>query len=197
MTAMVLSAFAAAQYEDDERYSQRGDGRQAHQYGYQSGYRDGYSKGRHEGRENDPGDINSRDLRNATRGYQQWMGPVDYFRDGYRDGYRSGFRAGYQAINGGWGDRSGENNGGYYPSGGYNQQPYGQYENSAYQIGYNDGASVALADAHQGKPYNANPRGHYDDMDHGYRREYGDKNAYKQQYASGYQAGYQSGMGRY
>lgn len=184
-----LSSFAAAQYDDDDRYYQGGSGEQARQYGYQSGYRDGYWKGQHEGRENDPGDINVRDLREATHGYQPWMGPVWYFRDGYRNGYRNGFRAGYQAGNSGW---SRDDDARYYPNSGYGQQ----YGASAYQIGYQDGASVAREDAAYGKPYNPRPRGRYDDMDHGYRREYGNKGAYKAQYANGYREGYQSAIGR-
>ena len=35
-------------------------------------------------------------------------------------------------------------------------------------------------------------------MDHGYRREYGDKNYYKSQYATGYRTGYENAFrGRY
>lgn len=194
-TAPLLGSFATAQYDDEDRYSQRGGGQQARQYGYQSGYRDGYSKGKHEGRENDPGDINVGDLQDATRGYQRWMGPVRYFQDGYRDGYRSGFQSGYQAVNRG-GNRGDE--GGYYPSGSYDQgSQYGQYGNSAYEVGYQDGSSVAREDAQSGKPYNPQPRGRYDDMDHGYRSEYGNKEAYRAQYANGYRVGYESGAGRY
>ncbi len=59
---------------------------------------------------------------------------------------------------------------------------------------------MAREDIAKGKPYNPNPRGRYDDEDHGYRREYGrreygDKNAYKAQYANGYRAGYESVFG--
>ncbi len=109
-TALLLSTLAVAQYDEDDRYSQ-GSSDQASQYGYQVGFRDGYSKGRHEGRENDPNDINSWALQNATHGYQLWMGPVQYFRVGYQDGYLNGFRSGYQAVNGVSED---EDSGGYY-----------------------------------------------------------------------------------
>src|SRR5947209_381984 len=47
-----------------------------------------------------------------------------------------------------------------------------------------------------GKRFNPNPRGPYDDKDHGYQRVYGDKNAYKTQYTNGYRAGYQSNFNR-
>jgi hypothetical protein len=186
VAVVAFSNLAVAQYDDDERYEHRGYSNDARQYGYQSGYRDGYSKGRHEGRENDPGDVNTRALENATHGYQDWMGDVRYFQEGYRDGYQNGFRAGYQATNHRWGGNSGT----YYPSGAYGQT--GQYGDNAYQIGYSDGADVAREDAQYGKPYNSQPRGRYDDMDHGYRREYGSKDAYRSEYAQGYRAGYDS-----
>ena len=49
---------------------------------------------------------------------------------------------------------------------------------------------------YRNKTFNPEPRGRYDDRDHGYRREYGDKNFYRQQYTEGYRAGYQAGYDR-
>ena len=51
-----------------------------------------------------------------------------------------------------------------------------------YRIGYQDGMSQAREDAYRNKPFNPNPRGKYDDRDHGYRREFGNKSSYKAQY---------------
>jgi hypothetical protein len=194
---VVLSGFALAQRDadDDGYYSQRGYG-QAQQYGYQSGYRDGYSNGQHEGRERDPNDFQTPDWRQATRGYQSWMGPVQVFQNGYRDGYRSGFQAGFRSVNRGWGDGDRDDirpiyDGGRYPLGNWGRG------NVAYDFGYQDGALVAREDIAKNKPYNPNPRGPYDDQDHGYRSEYGSKDAYRAQYAGGYRAGYQSAFRRY
>ena len=200
---LVLSGLAFAQYRDgdeDEGGYYRGNAAQARQYGYQSGYRDGLSKGQHEGRENDPYDYQEPDWRQGTRGYQRWMGPVDAFQQGYRDGYQNGFRAGYRVNRG---DRDSDQygyNGGY--GGGYNgsyggwpngvYSPAGRYGSPAYQIGYQDGARVGREDNASRKPFNPNPRGAYDDEDHGYSNRYGSKSAYKAQYANGYRAGYQS-----
>jgi hypothetical protein len=204
---LVLSGFAFSQYrdgdEDDGGYYQQGNGAQARQYGYQNGYRDGLSKGQHEGEENDPYDYREPSWREATRGYERWMGPVQAFQNGYRDGYQTGFRAGYARVNRGWGDGDRDDrgyNGGYYPNAGY---PYGGYGNGtyypagrfgspAYQIGYQDGAQVGREDNASRKPFNPNPRGRYDDEDHGYSSRYGSKRAYQAQYANGYRAGYQS-----
>jgi flagellar biosynthesis/type III secretory pathway protein FliH len=99
---VACSAFSLAQYhDDDDGYYQRNLG-QAREYGYQQGYRDGYVKGTHEGRENDPNDFQNPGWRQATRGYQQWMGPVEVYQNAYRDGYENGFRAGYQSVSRGW-----------------------------------------------------------------------------------------------
>ena len=189
-----LSGAVLAQVDDDDYY-ERGDGVQARQYGYQNGYRDGYNKGRHEGRENDPNDYQTPDWRQASRGYQGWMGPIWVFQNAYRNGYQNGFRAGYLSVNRDWGDGNGDADD--YPavySGGYGGSWFG---NRAYQIGFRDGASVAREDAARGKPFNPNPRGRYDDEDHGYSSAYGNKSTYKAQYANGYRAGYESARDRY
>ena len=61
-----------------------------------------------------------------------------------------------------------------------------------YRTGFQDGMSQAREDMYRNKPFNASPRGKYDDRDHGYSREYGDRNSYKAQYTNGYRAGYES-----
>jgi hypothetical protein len=196
-TILALSGMSLAQYRDgdDDGYYQ-GDIGQARQYGIQQGYRDGYEKGRHEGRENDPNDYQDPDWRQATRGYQQWMGPVEVFQNAYREGYRNGFQAGYRSLNRGWGD--GDDDNGVYGHGGYihGESDHGYGRNMGYRIGYQDGINQAREDTSKNKPFNANPRGKYDDRDHGYRREYGDKSDYKAQYSDGYRAGYESAFRR-
>lgn len=183
-TVLTLGTWSFAQYY--ERNDYRGSVAQTQQYGYQSGYNDGIRKGRHEGRENDPYDYHTPDWRQATRGYQNWMGPVSVFQRGYQQGYAEGFRAGFAS------ERPGSR-GGYrddyrddYRPGAY------RYDNAGYSIGYQDGASVAREDMWKNKPFNPNPRGKYDDMDHGYQRAYGDRNYYKSQYAAGYRTGYEN-----
>jgi hypothetical protein len=198
---LMLTGFALAQRDrdddDDYNYNRHGSPAQAHQYGYENGYRDGLRKGEHEGRENDPGDFRSEEWRSASNGYQPWMGPFGRFRDGYQDGYRAGFQAGFQRTQWHERDRDRDDDGrydGYGPPWYGNGNPrYGGY--AGYSIGYRDGSSVAREDIAKGKPFNPNPRGPYDDEDHGYRSEYGSKSAYKSQYADGYRNGYQAVFG--
>lgn len=197
---VAFSGLSLAQHRDDDDdggHYQNNSG-QARQYGYQQGYRDGYAKGKHEGRENDPNDYQSPDWRQATRGYEQWMGPMQEFQNAYRNGYENGFRAGYQSLNRGWGygdeDRD---RGGYNRSGDvYDRADNGYDGNMGYRTGYQDGLSQAREDTYKNKRFNPNPRGKYDDRDHGYRREYGDKNSYKAEYSDGYRAGYEAGFRR-
>jgi len=183
---LTLGTCSFAQYYDRDGY--RGNVAQTQQYGYQTGYNDGVKKGRHEGHENDPYDYRMPDSRQATRGYQTWMGPLSVFQRGYQQGYAAGFRDGFNSERPGW--HEGYRND--YRPGAYS------YDNTGYNIGYQDGSSVAREDIWKNKPFNPNPRGKYDDMDHGYRREYGDKNYYKSQYAAGYRTGYENAFrGRY
>lgn len=63
---------------------------------------------------------------------------------------------------------------------------------AAREIGFQDGSQVAREDMWRGKPFNPNPRGRYDDADHGYRREYGDRHEYREHYSEAYREGYQN-----
>jgi hypothetical protein len=197
---LALGTFALAQDWDDNYY--RGNTAQTRQYGYESGFRDGEKRGRHEGRENDPYDYHTPDWRQATRGYKGWMGPMNVFQNGYQQGYADGFRSGFESERPGWrGDRDGDRD---YRYRNYGYSGNGYYGNNAYDsrvgydTGYQDGVTMAREDQYKNKPFNPNPRARFDDRDHGYRREYGDKNSYKAQYTDGYRAGYQATFnGRY
>src|SRR5689334_15518645 len=144
---VTCTALSVAQYHDADDYGayDQDNWRQARQYGYRQGYQDGLAKGRHEGRENDPNDYKNPNWRQATRGYEQWMGPVDAFQDGYRAGYQNGFRAGYHSVNDGWSDPDGDRDEPMYNRGRevYDQSGYGYGGNIAYRTGYQDGMSQA------------------------------------------------------
>ena len=66
---------------------------------------------------------------------------------------------------------------------------YGMHE--AREFGARDGASVARQDLWSRKPFNPNPRGRFDDADHGYRREFGSLHEYRERYTDAYRAAYQ------
>ena len=76
----------------------------------------------------------------------------------------------------------------------YDNRHYGfqRGRHVAREFGFRDGAQVAREDAWRGKPYNPYPRGRYDDADHGYRREFGNRHEYRERYTEAYRQGYES-----
>lgn len=80
----------------------------------------------------------------------------------------------------------------------YDRDNYGYYDRgdwhegmrAARQFGWRDGSQVAREDMWRNKPFNPNPRGPYDDADHGYRREYGSIREYREHYAQAYRDAY-------
>src|SRR5882757_5668846 len=124
---VALSGFALAQRDrDDQGYYRQDYGDQARQYGYQNGYNEGVQKGRHEGRERDPNDYQTPEGRQATRGYQRWMGSVEMYQRAYLQGYRNGFRSGYEQV----------------AQNGYNGYRGNAWESDGWRTGY-DGDGVA------------------------------------------------------
>jgi len=78
----------------------------------------------------------------------------------------------------------------------YNNDSYGRDNfrhgmRAARSFGFRDGSSVAREDSYRGKPFNPNPRGRFDDADHGYRRAFGNKHEYREHYSEAYREGYQ------
>jgi hypothetical protein len=80
----------------------------------------------------------------------------------------------------------------YYDRDDYRYHGFRRGIHAAREIGFRDGASVAREDMWRGKPFNPNPRGRYDDADHGYRREFGNKHEYREHYTEAYRAGYEN-----
>ena len=189
------SGVALAQWNIDDDYYYRSNGAEARERGYQNGYRDGMKQGRHEGREHDPEDFRVPDTSRASRGYRDWMGPIWVYQDAYQEGYLAGFRTGYNNEAGAWGREDGDVDN--YPAAYSGQYGGPEWSNRAYEFGFRDGVSMAREDTDRDKPYNANPRGRYDDKDHGYSDRYGSKSLYRAQYTEGYRAGYRSARGSY
>ncbi|HEY7351271.1 MAG TPA: hypothetical protein VH596_00765 [Terriglobales bacterium] len=73
----------------------------------------------------------------------------------------------------------------------YGRQDFRAGMRVARQFGFRDGNAVAREDMWRGKPFNPNPRGPYDDADHGYSRLYGSRHQYREAYAQAYREGYQ------
>ncbi|HXY49178.1 MAG TPA: hypothetical protein VEI01_06985 [Terriglobales bacterium] len=110
----------------------------------------------------------------------------DYYRSSPAEAQDSGYQNGYQQ-----GSREGFQSG--FASVAFRGPDGARYSGSVgYQIGYQDGTTVAREDLAKNKRFDPNPRGPYNGRDHGYRREYGDKGYYQQLYTDGYRAGYRT-----
>jgi hypothetical protein len=80
----------------------------------------------------------------------------------------------------------------YYDRDGYRYENFRRGLRVAREIGFRDGAQVAREDMWRGKRFNPNPRGRYDDADHGYRHQFGNKHEYREHYTQAYREGYMS-----
>lgn len=165
------------------------------QYGYYNGYQDGFLHGREDRRARVGYSFVSRDYDSAMRGYESYMGSKHEYREGYRRGYRAGYNDGYHGhrarftglpeeepfYNGEGGGRDLKN--------GYGRRSV------AFRVGYQDGLIAGGKDRRKHKDFRPSKHDRYEDADHGYSHDYGDKKEYKREYREGYLAGYQRGYG--
>ena len=78
-----------------------------------------------------------------------------------------------------------------YDNRNYDRDSFRHGMHEAREFGFRDGSAVAREDSFRGKPFNPNPRGRYDDADHGYRSQFGSKHEYREHYIDAYREGYQ------
>jgi hypothetical protein len=69
-------------------------------------------------------------------------------------------------------------------------------QRAARDIGFEDGSRVGRQDMAERKRFDPNPRGKYASADHGYRREYGDRDEYREQYSHAYHEAYERAFRR-
>jgi hypothetical protein len=87
---------------------------------------------------------------------------------------------------------------GYYASYGYRgQRDVRQYERVAYDNGYREGIEHGGHDARDRRDYRVDRDRDYRRGDEGYRREYGDRDFYREAFRRGYEAGYRAGFQQY
>jgi hypothetical protein len=78
----------------------------------------------------------------------------------------------------------------------YGNGDYGN-QNVAYNFGYQDGVIQGQKDRNKGKEFRPRKNDRFEDADHGYHREFGNKDYYKQQYRQAFIRGYEDGYSRY
>jgi flagellar biosynthesis/type III secretory pathway protein FliH len=145
----------------------------ADQRDYDRGYRDGYDDALNEARSG----------RSPSVGIDLRLGPD--FRRGYADGYRRALdQAGRRNRSRGWGPRLGPARPDRNDRGG--QDP-------AFARGYADGFERGLDDGRDRDRYDPVRHRDYRDGDQGYFREYGVRDAYRNNYRAGFRRGYEEG----
>jgi len=202
--ALVLSLSGAAMARE------RGSAYNAKQYAYQTGYQDGVRYGEDARAQGYRYDYRSEDYRRADRGYDPSMGEHDDFQKSYRNGYKAGYNDGFNGRRNSqyYGYDQGSRNNGYDPyspgprnnpypgnDNGYGRGRYG-YTGGAQDFGYRDGTMMGERDRRNGKDFRPEKNESYEHADHGYRREFGNKNYYKAEYRRAFVQGYQESYGR-
>lgn len=74
---------------------------------------------------------------------------------------------------------------------------YRQIERRAYDNGFRDGVRAGERDGRGRHRYEPQRHGDWRDADDGYRREFGDRNAYRHSYRNGFESGYSQGFRRF
>ena len=73
----------------------------------------------------------------------------------------------------------------------YNHDNFRRGMHVAREFGFRDGVQTAREDMGRGKRFNPNPRGRFDDADHGYNRAFGNQHEYREHYTEAYRRAYQ------
>jgi flagellar biosynthesis/type III secretory pathway protein FliH len=147
---------------------------------YDRGYREGYKQGEQDARRNRYELGRDSVFRDGDRGYDDRYGTRDRYRRDFRRGYEEGYRAAFDRLRGS-----------SYP---YVRRPdRGGYQDPAFARGYSEGYSKGADDGRDGDRYDAVRHGAYRDGDNGYFRNYGSRDAYKNNYRAGFRQGYEEG----
>ena len=170
---------AEAQFRRDRNDNwQRTVGSEAFERGYRQGIRSGERDAR-DGRDSDF--RRDREYRDADQGYDRRWGTRDEYRNVFRRGFAEGYRDGFQRSARGGANRPG------------NDRRFGATQEPASARGYSDGYEKGLEDRNDRDRYDPVRHGDYRDADDGYYREYGPKDAYKNNYRAGFRQGYDEG----
>ena len=177
---------------------------------YRTGYDRGVYAGQEDGRRNDRFEYTDEsDYRSADRGYSRNYGDRDRYRAEFRQGFENGYREGYGRYQNGSG-----NYGNYGRNGGYNDGTWrpgaggpppwaqgrgrgaGSWQRNdlAYQNGFTDGYDEGLKAGRDRQRFDPVNEGRYRSADHGYRSQYGSKDAYKATYRTAFREGYEAGF---
>jgi hypothetical protein len=177
---------------------------------YNTGYDRGSRAGADDGQRNRDFNYTSKsDYRSADAGYRNEYGDRERWRTNFRLGFENGYRDGYTRYrpnygNGGVNGPYGSQNGDWRPGAGgpppwSNGRGRGRGGNQtsdyAYQTGFTDGYEAGLDDGRDRRRFDPVGESRYRSGDHGYRGDYGTRDAYKFRYREAFRTGYEDGFG--
>ncbi len=179
------------------------------QEGNEHGYRDGFHRGQEDRAAGAKDKYKTEDWEHADRGYASYMGDKDMYKHAYKDAYQRGYDDGYNNRRGGFGAVYVDPSDQYYRPGTSpvesedyyrtdpNERVYSGWpaQDLASRMGYRDGIAWAQYDMRNGNAPDPQKTWVYKRADHGYRDQYGDKDAYKQAYRQAFLQAYQDTFG--
>lgn len=190
VAASLIAAPAFAQVARP-RWSVPGQSSGSYQVAYDNGYRSGFTRGQDDARRGDRFDYQRHsEYRRADLGYGNSRMNRNQYRDGFRQGFAIGYREGYERGRYGRGYPASPSYGGYYPGG--RGGAYG-LNSPAWQNGFSDGYKEGEKDGRRNARFDPLGESRYRKGDHGYRREYGSREQYKNIYRDAFRAGYEQG----
>ena len=153
---------------------------------YDWGYREGIQQGENDGRRGgDPQAERNRIYRDADAGYSRGYGNRDAYRNEFRRGFTDGYREGFNRFrNTGFGQGRRDRR---------DPRVLRGYQDPAFARGYSDGWEKGADDRRDRDRYDPLRHGDYRDGDDGWSREYGSRDAYKNNYRAGFRQGYEEG----
>jgi len=151
-------------------------------------YREGYNRGARAGEIDGQrgGSLRFRDqpsYRQADFGYRSEFGSRDRYRSEFRNGFESGYRMAFAEFGRGDSGRDAWNN---------SPSAYGRFD-PAWHYGFDDGYEAGVKDARDRNRFNPTSERRYRSANHGYERQFGPEDRYKDVYRDGFRDGYDQG----
>lgn len=163
---------------------------------YDTGYREGLQRGQDDSRLGRSRDIErDSEYRSGDRGYDRSWGSRDAYRVEFRRGFEAGYRQGYSASRQDRRDEGSATRADRRDDGRDRRWARG-YQEPATAQGYRDGYDKGQNDSRGGDRYDPVRHGDYKSADNGYERDYGSKDAYRNNYRVGFRQGYEDGYRR-
>ncbi|MGI8782368.1 MAG: hypothetical protein ACR2L2_01780 [Acidobacteriota bacterium] len=203
--ALLLGVFSVSALAHD------GDKGRASEYGREQGYEDGVRHGREDDQRGSGYDLKSDEYKKAERGYRKEYGSKGDYKKGYKQGYEQGYSEGYR---GGYSqqsripgserrDRDRRDRDDDYRRDRDDDDRRDRDRNRrgtraddfGARQGEQDGYLKGREDRDRNRDFDVERHSDYRKADRGYKREFGDKEDYRDGYRQGFRRTYDDGYG--